>query len=335
MYCNSCLKQIPVSEITYCKECGVPLHKSCSNHCLECGADMCNDCYAENRFRCSDCITENKTLRTVRRSYLKQYEDCPYSLYLQLIEGITPPMSSYAELGIIVHELIEKMQNNQIDAYGARVELLNRVEEWNISTEDEYSVIPLNLLNVGNKCIDVFATMLLPMLNDDFKTEYKIEFSLRENLPTVNCTLDRISFVNGDIHIHDWKTGKPMAGKQLVTDLQPPVYIYGVYQEFGILPKTFTLHYLNAEKNITYQHTEGMIYTVKTARRSYTLDVEVAMERVAQILENIQKNKFAIIEDKEHLWRCEKMCWFHSSGVCEDSITTVWRRQTEEYEKAS
>ena len=78
-----------------------------------------------------------------------------------------------------------------------------------------------------------------------------------------------------------------------------------------------------------------MIYTVKTARRSYTLDVEVAMERVAQILENIQKNKFAIIEDKEHLWRCEKMCWFHSSGVCEDSITTVWRRQTEEYEKAS
>ena len=116
MYCNSCLKQIPVSEVTYCKECGVPLHKSCSNHCLECGADMCNDCYAENRFRCSDCITENKTLRTVRRSYLKQYEDCPYSLYLQLIEGITPPMSSYAELGIIVHELIEKMQNNQIDA---------------------------------------------------------------------------------------------------------------------------------------------------------------------------------------------------------------------------
>ena len=335
MYCNACLKQIPVDEITYCKECGVPLHKSCANHCLECGADMCDDCYKENRFRCSDCITEDKTIRSIRRSYIKQYEDCPYSLYLQMMEGITPPMSSHAQLGIIAHELIEKLQHNEIDAYSAKVELLNRVEEWNVSTEDEYSVISIDLMNVGEKCINTFSTMIQPMLNDDFKTEYKIEYSLDDNLPLVNCTLDRISFVGNDIHIHDWKTGKPMAGKQLVNDLQPPVYIYGVYKEFGTLPKTFTLHYLNTGKNITYRHTEGMRYEVATSRKKYILDVSAALDRVKSILENIKKNKFEIIEDKEHLWRCSKMCWYYSSGVCANHMTAEWKMLSKKYQEAS
>ena len=145
------MKQIPVDEITYCKECGVPLHKSCANHCLECKADMCDDCYKDNRFRCSDCVVEDKSLRTIRRSYIKQYEECPYAFYLQVVEGIEPPMSSYAELGIIVHELIEEMQHGEKTLETAKNELKIRVEEWNISAKEEYSVLSAINLNMKSK----------------------------------------------------------------------------------------------------------------------------------------------------------------------------------------
>ena len=121
MYCNSCMKKIPKDEITYCKSCGVPLCKSCANHCLECGAELCDDCYSDNHFRCDSCIDANKEIKTVRRSYLKQYEDCPYSLYLQMMEGITPPMGSYAELGILTHELLEDIQNDKVTFPEAKI----------------------------------------------------------------------------------------------------------------------------------------------------------------------------------------------------------------------
>ena len=181
--------------------------------------------------------------------------------------------------------------------------------------------------------MDVLNAML-PNFNNDFLTEYKIEYSIDEKLPLVNCTVDRISFVGDAIHIHDWKTGKPMSGKQLIKDLQPPIYIYGVYKEFRKMPKTFTLHYLNAEKNLTYTHIGGMKYEVKTSRSKYILDVEDAIERTRTILTDIKKNKFEIIDDKEHLWRCDKMCWFGISGECESFQAEGWKQINEERKTA-
>lgn len=331
MYCNSCLKTIPVNEIVYCKECGVPLHIGCANKCLDCGDYLCDDCFKENRFRCSDCVTERKEIKSIRRSYLKQYQECPHSLYLQLIEGITPPMNSYAELGILTHEIIEALQNGELEYSSAKPILENKVEEWNTQAEDEYSVITMELLEVGKNSIDNFMKMK-DLFNEEFLTEHRIEFSIREDLPTINCTLDRISFVNGKIHIHDWKTGKPMAGKQLAEDLQPPIYIYAVFKEFGVMPDTFTLHYLDKNKNLTYKHTEGMTYEVSTTRRTYRLDVEEKMKEAEEILQNIKDHKFDIIEDKEHLWRCSKMCWYHKSKICRDSLDAAWK-QAQEHNK--
>lgn len=325
MYCNSCLKKIPKDEIEYCSSCGVPICKSCSNHCLECGATLCDDCYADNHFRCDSCVDANKEIKTVRRSYLKQYEDCPYSLYLQMMEGIVPPMGSYAELGVLTHELLERMQNEELTPQNAITMLKNAVSDWNSKTNDEYSIIPLTLLEVGINCIYNFQTLKPLLLADEFKTEHRIEFCVDDKLPTINCTIDRLAFKDGEIHIHDWKTGKPMSGKQLSTDLQPPIYIYAVYKEYGKLPKTFTLHYLNHNKNLTYHHIEGWIYEVSTKRNKYRLDVMAAIERSKKILSNIKKHKFSIIEDKEHLWRCKKMCWFHDSGICKEYDEAKWK----------
>ena len=109
MYCNSCLKLIPKEKVTHCSQCGVPLCKDCANHCMTCGKELCDTCYMENNFRCEDCFKPENMFAVIRRSHLEQYAGCPYSLYLQLVNGITPPMGKHAQLGVIVHELIEQI----------------------------------------------------------------------------------------------------------------------------------------------------------------------------------------------------------------------------------
>lgn len=322
------MSQIKVDEITYCSKCGVPLHKKCANHCLDCGVEMCDDCYKENRFRCDTCLSQRKTIKTIRRSYLQQYEDCPYSVYLLLNEGVVPPMNGYAQLGIITHELLEKMQHSEIDCRSAINELKKQVEIWNSEVEDDYSIISFDMLNNGIASIEKMEEMLPLFKDDEFKTEYNIEYKIADDIaPTINCTIDRISFKNGTIHVHDWKTGKPMAGKKLEENLQPPMYLYSVFMEFGVLPETFTLHYLAHNKTVTYKHTEGTNYEVKTKRSTYHINLDDAMKKIEGIVRNIVKGKYAMVEDAAHAWRCEKMCWYRKADICSNDMSKGWSNE--------
>lgn len=333
MYCNSCLKQIPKDDDVYCVECGVPLHSKCANHCLECGDPLCDSCYAENKFRCSKCFDVKKPIKAIRRSYIKQYEQCPYSLYLMLIEGIEPPMGKYAQLGIIVHKIIEEMQLEKITEKQALIRLEEEVMEWDKNNDDEYSLIPLDLLEVGKNCITEFERER-PMLIGETKLEYKIQYSIDEKLPDITCTLDRIAFVNNDIHIHDWKTGKPLAGKNLIKELQPPLYIYAIYKEFGVMPKTFNLHYLNKGKILTYKYIDDEHYEISTSRSKYILDIPKAIERTKKILNGIKKEKWDIPSDVDNNWYCKRMCWYGISGMCKGNQIEEWHKVNKERENA-
>ena len=333
MYCNSCLKQIPKDKITYCAQCGVPLCDTCANHCMVCGKILCDSCYAENHFRCEECYSPENMFSTIRRSHLEQYAGCPYSLYLQLVLGITPPMGSHAQLGVIVHKIIDKISHYAITLNDAIAEMENKVLEWNMSTDDEYSIITMEQEETGRICLQNFWLIKDELYSDKFESEYNIKYSIDDNLPQISCTLDRIRWDStGNLHIHDWKTGKPMAGKKLVEDLQPPLYLYAVYKEFGVLPKSFTLHYLHYNKHITYRQTGEMIYTVKTSRNEYTLDINEALGRTKKILKGIKDNKFEMPTEKSR-WRCDSMCWFGLSGKCEGIQAEQWKKINKEREK--
>lgn len=334
MYCNSCLKQIPKEKISYCEQCGVPLCNTCSNHCMVCGKALCDSCYADNNFKCEECFKPDESIAVIRRSHIEQYAGCPYSLYLQLMLGIEPPMGKHAQLGVIVHELIDKISHYDVTKSEIKEELLEQITAWNMSTDDEYSIITMDLEEVGIKCLDNFW-LIKEEFGSDYKSEYNVKYSIDEDLPKISCTLDRISFDGDDIHIHDWKTGKPMSGQKLVTDLQPPLYLYGVYKEFGTMPKSFTLHYLNPNKHIVYNKIEEMKYEVKTTRNTYTLDVNEALERTKKILEGIKKNKFNMPENDTHLWRCRNMCWFGTSGKCEGSQQEQWKVLNKQYQEVA
>lgn len=334
MYCNSCLKQIPKDEITYCEQCGVPLCKSCANHCLICGKTLCDSCYADNNFKCEECYKPEETFSVIRRSHIEQYAGCPYSLYLQLVLGIEPPMGKHAQLGIIVHELIDKISHYDVTLDEMIQELKEEIEEWNLHTDEEYSIITMELENIGIQCLNNFW-LIKDQFGRKFESEYNVKYSLDDDLPMISCTLDRIAWNGKDIHIHDWKTGKPMTGQKLIKDLQPPLYIYAVYKEFGELPKTFTLHYLNPNKHLTYKLVGDMRYEVKTSRNTYVLDINDALERTKEILKNIKDNVFTMPNESTHQWRCNNMCWFGISGKCAGSQDEQWKKLKEKYNEAS
>lgn len=332
MYCNSCLKKIKTEEITYCAQCGVPLCKGCANHCMVCGKELCDTCYAENHYKCEECYKPDDMFQVIRRSHIEQYAGCPYSLYLQLILGIEPPMGKHAQLGVIVHKLIDKCSEYEFNLQQAIAELRQRVDEWNLTAEDEYSVITMELEEVGKICLENFW-LIKNSFQPNFKSEYNIRYSVGENLPKISCTLDRIEWHGKDIHIHDWKTGKPMSGKKLITDLQPPLYINAVYEEFGEMPKTFTLHYLHPNKHLTYKWMGGKKYVIKTTRNEYLLDVDEALDRTRKMLKDIQDNKFSMPDEKTHQWRCNSLCWFGISGKCAGSQDEQWKALNKQYEE--
>lgn len=330
MYCNSCLKKIPKEDITYCKQCGVPLCKKCANHCLICGKELCDSCYADNNFKCEECYKPDDTFSVIRRSHLELYAGCPYSLYLQLVLGIEPPMGKHAQLGIIVHQLIDELSEYDTTLEEAKKKMLEEIEKWNLSTEEEYSIITSELEEVGKICLENFWK-IKDYFKPNFKSEYTIKYSIDDNLPKISCTLDRIEWNGKDIHIHDWKTGKPMSGKTLVNDLQPPLYIYGIYKEFGEMPKTFTLHYLKYDKHITYKYVGDMKYEVKTSRKTYLLDINEILKRTKKILSDIKHNKFNMPTNNTHKWRCDSLCWFGISGKCSGSQQEQWKAMNKKY----
>lgn len=331
MYCNSCMTQIPKDQVTYCEQCQVPLHIKCANHCTVCGKTLCDTCYAENNFKCEECGTPEEDISVIRRSFLEQYAGCPYSLKLQLLEGIEPPMGGAAQLGVIVHELIDKISHDKsLELEAIKGELEDKVMDWNTNTDEEYSIITDELLNNGFECLDSFW-MIKDSFNSEFVSEHKIKFSIDDDLPMVSCTLDRINFVGDDIIICDWKTGKPMSGQKLITDLQPALYIYAVLSEYGRLPKSFNLFYLKHEKVITYTLTGDMEYTVKTSRSEYKLDVNDALKRTKKILKGIKEGRFNKTGDT---WRCNKLCWFGLSGKCSYGLQEQWKDISDGYDMA-
>ena len=124
-----------------------------------------------------------------------------------------------------------------------------------------------------------------------------------------------------------------MSGQKLVTDLQPPLYIYGVYKEFGEYPKSFTLHYLKYERDIVYNLTKDGEYVVQTKKNIYNLNIVEAIERTKQILSDIQHKKFNMPNENTSSWRCKNMCWFHASGKCQGVYQEQWKTLNRKYNK--
>lgn len=320
-YCNVCLKNMNNDTVVKCVICGAPMHEKCAEHCIECGETLCPDCAVRNRGRCKSCFDVNKPFKRIRRSYLQDYVHCPYNLFLNAVMGKVPPMGGAAEAGILVHSILEDRQNGKLDINYAEDRFTEEVEAWNKGLagkdpkEFEYSLVTDEKLQNGKDGIWCWENHVAPMLrNGEFKTEYNIKFDVEEE-SMIGCTLDRIEWdEDGEIHIHDWKTGKPLAGQQLIKNLQPGVYIYAIYKQFGKWPASFTLHYIGEKYiNKTYNRTGDGLYEIRTTKNIYNLNVMETIAHCKKIIRHINAGEFPANGKK---WFCDGMCWYSKSGEC-------------------
>ena len=327
MYCNSCVTQITkADEVVYCSQCNVPLHSGCANHCLSCGKVLCDNCFTLNKFHCESCKPPEKRFETIRRSHIELYQSCPYALYLQLVKGVVPPDGEHAKLGTIVHQLIDKIRNNLLNYSDSFDEF--EVEFYEKFSDAEDKELTNRLYDRGIDSLTNFWGIkdMLPV--GKFESEINIIYSLGENLPSISCTLDSVDFVDGEIHVSDWKTGKPMSGQKLITDLQPPLYIEAIHQKYGMYPKTFTFYYLENGKVKVYERQPYVLgeypeYVVHSGRTDYTLDLHDALERTKDILTKINNGVFNM-PTNVHEWYCKNMCYFYKSEICASSMKEQW-----------
>ena len=326
MYCNSCISTINKDDVVFCSQCNVPLHKECANHCLECNVELCDNCYGNNAYKCERCYKPNDEFHTIRRSHLELYNSCPYALYLELVKKVPVPMGKHAELGIMIHQILDLLSNDMLSTDEAIAKFTDEFEatftELEPGEEEKF-------YNTGLICINRFS-QIKDMFGDKFETEKNIIFTLEDNLPKVSCTLDRVDFVGDDIHISDWKTGKPMSGQKLITDLQAPLYIEAINKEYGTYPSTFTLYYLTHDKIKKYELQPDGNYKVKSGRTEYTLDIQNALNRTVDILKKINNKNFSMPKDVS-MWYCSNMCSHYKTGVCSSSNKEQWKVLNNKY----
>ena len=75
-----------------------------------------------------------------------------------------------------------------------------------------------------------------------------------------------------------------MVGKKISSDLQAPLYIYGVRQKYNMPIRKFTFYYLNENKTRTFTRVTNDDYLCVVRKREYFFNVTDAVREVQKII---------------------------------------------------
>lgn len=310
------------NNVERCKDCGVELHTLNKAMCVKCGAPICEDCMNLNKFKCKDCNPQKPKfdLDYIRRSHIEDYKDCPYYFYLEVIKGIEVPPTIYAKIGIELHELYDKHQKGEIDdtqVYSGTLEAIESCRNvFNDELVDKMEKRAKLATEGYFKVIKNFEGKLLT-------TEQTLFLNVKDGLPKIRITFDMLrEDEEGNLHILDYKTGQVMVGKHLATNLQVPLYIKAVQDNYQKPVKSFTLLYLYEDKIRKYEYIGGDRYECEVRKRKYGISLNDSMKEVQTLFSRIKGGKFSIPE-KPNYFRCNN-CYFRTIGKCSGSDTQKW-----------
>lgn len=273
-------------------------------------------------------IKENITIPdTIRRTYIETYRTCPYKFLKQVIEGNDAPPTSYTQIGIDLHELFDLACNGKMTKNKA-IDVMTdhfKLYEEELFSSGFASDNPEEMWKRSMNSIDNFFDTVLPVLPKiPFTTEETIEFNIGEDMPRVQFTMDRIDEIDGELHMHDWKTGKVMVGQKLTSDLQAPLYIYGTRLHYGKPVQSFTFYYLNENKFRRFERTEREdIYVCHVGKRDYYINLLDGVREIQRVFAQIKKGNFNIPNGKQMHFAC-KMCHLKKQGLCEGADMQQW-----------
>lgn len=321
--CNSCTFVIGEKETRKaCEDCGKEVHAFCLISKGE--LKVCDVCYVRK--------TEEKRgyqfelPEYVRRTHIETYRKCPNKFRLEVLEGHEQPARHYTQVGIDLHNIFEKAL---LDRSYKRADWLKeyfedyfpKQQEMGIY-EDEEEEERFNERVMA--CFNTFEE-LLPDIPLPFKTEETIFFKVADDLPTVRFTMDAIlENEHGGLDLIDWKTGKELVGKQLASDLQAPIYIYGVEQEYGKRVDSFTFYYLKDNKVRKFVRDGDGVFKCTVGKREYFIDLNNMIGEIQGLFARIKNGKFNVPSDSKGMFFTCKMCHLKEQGLCVGADQQGW-----------
>lgn len=322
MNCKNCYTPIEdLRKETKCTRCNEPLHKDCA---IKDDGMYCDTCYlvkGEDKPAIQIEIPES-----IRRTYIELYRSCPYKFLKTVIEGHEPPPTIYTQLGIDLHEIFEDAclgQINKEESVKRFYEFFHAYDDSLFENEEQRKTMEKRALD----SLDTFFDVVLPTLpQTPFTTEETIRYNIGENIPDVEFTMDRVDEVDGELELHDWKTGNVMVGQKLSSDLQAPLYIYGVREHFKRPVRKFTFYYLKENKVRVFERSshDNDLYICRVNKREYHIRLTDAIREVKSLFSRIMKGDFNIPRDTRKMHFTCKMCHLREQGLCRGADEESW-----------
>lgn len=318
--CYSCYRPVDQSPTVVCSKCNNALHEDCAIN--DGGALSCDSCYT-NRIA-EPPKTDYPIPETIRRSYIETYRTCPFKFLKQVIEGLEDPPNCYTQVGIDLHDLFEKGLN---DRSYSMIQMTNDFQYiWDQYTDELFDdekqreqMYQRSQSSISNY-YQVIDKIPIPMV-----TEQKIFYEVGEGFPQVQFTMDAIIELDDDeLEILDWKTGRVATGVKLSTDLQAPLYIYGVQKHYQRPVKRFTLYFVNENKKRVYERVEHNKYVCTVGKRDYFIDLDEMVKEVRRVFSGIMKGNYNIPQDTKGMFFACKMCHVKKAGLCEGAEMQSW-----------
>lgn len=322
--CKSCVRDIEdLRTSKTCSICTSHIHEDCA--IVADGALFCDTCFVLRvespprvKFELPDAI---------RRTYIETYRSCPHKFFLEVIEGNEAPATCYTQIGIDLHELFDFAVNNRYFTIENMKEkyayIWAEYEESLFDNAEQKEKMRIRADESINAFYEILPTLPMP-----FATEETIYYSIGDDVPKVRFTMDIINEDGEDLEIIDWKTGKVMVGAKHSSDLQAPLYIYGVQKHFNRRVKKFTFHYLQEGKTRVFEHIAGNDYMCRVGKREYYINLDDAIKEVKRLFSHIKQGNFDIPHDTSKMYFTCKMCHLQDMGLCAGADLQSWHQYT-------
>ncbi len=338
MNCTNCFQSIRDGrKAVRCTTCNKPLHKECAineNNNIYC--DVCYTVKTEenNQSANTDIIIPD----VIRRTHIETYRACPYKFYLEVIKGIPIPPTIYTQIGIDLHELFDKACNDKKYKINDMKHDFENI--WNNYNEELFDTFlgnaskkeqKLRMYNRAINSINTFYNVLSTLPPNPYTTEKQIIYSVGDNLPKISITSDRTDLCDGEILMSDWKTGQVMIGQRLSNDLQAPLYIKAVENEYNLPVRKFTFYYLDENKTRVFERTEKDDQFVCTVnKRKYYISPIDAVREVQHIFAQIKKCNFNIPRNTKNMYFTCKTCYYKQQTICQGAELECWKQYNKE-----
>ena len=312
--CKTCFTHVDGRKAIRCATCNGVLHEGCAISFG--GADLCDVCFTVAEEEPKSKYGDFELPAFVRRTHIETYRSCPYKFYQEVIKGNAMPPNEYTQVGIDVHNLIEKAITDGLpyeDCMAMIDEIFEQYDDdlFQSRTKEEMYVR-------ATESLHTFYEAVLPTLDKTVAVEETIFTNIGDNIPEIRITMDLITEKDGELEMHDWKTGRVMVGKKLSTDLQAPLYIYSVINKYKKPVRKFTFYYLQENKTRTFVRSETSpdMYICTVGKREYKIILQDAIREVKSIFSKIKKGNFDPDPSNPNRYFTQKMCHLKELGLC-------------------